>query len=547
MPENNDFFADMAEQGFAQVIQPVRLPAPPWDPLQNITRLSAAIPLLDRPPAHPDPKEFAARLNRISMSKQKPRAGERCSHCNCTYGSHNIETKKCVCEGCDGFITQAQINRARFTDFLKWSKRWLKAHRSRNADKLHELWSQFRELSYLNYCPSCRASTFIHNAKNFVKRQDGLTCNRCKKCAKCCKCVTCEHCNKYFPAAELCAECHNCKLNKCCKCMICPLCNKQCGYDHCNGCERCNHCCECGDVRRVPLIAPPRPTFHRPNIKQKIINPLSRFIATEIEVAGIRGHGRPIYDIVKKWGGAVVYDGSLPPGGFEINTAPAGGDLFIRQVREICGVIIAEGGFVNQKCGLHVHVDARDLTYYDIRRLVRIYAAIEYALFAMVPEDRQLSRYCKPCGGKYVLAIEEGRLPYEKVKQDVITSVYDVASTQDLRKTKYYHARYNALNLHSWFYRGTIECRMFDGSIDPDIINHWCVLWSTIMEYVVHTSDEQVKNDMGSGKALVCLTTLVGNNKNIFDFINNRVMLHGSSAMKRVMQSIIDNQTNSKK
>src|SRR6185369_17750971 len=147
-----------------------------------------------------------------------------------------------------------------------------------------------------------------------------------------------------------------------------------------------------------------------------------------------------------------------------------------------------------------------DMKYYEIRRFVRVYAAIEDALFSMVSPERikgvmdndgKLHQYCQPCGKKYIAAIEEGRLPYDKIKSDVITSVYAGPSTQNLRHKKRGDGipRYNALNLHSWFYRGTIEARMFDGTLDADSIIKWGILWAMIGDYVVGSTDEQVAKD----------------------------------------------------
>lgn len=53
----------------------------------------------------------------------------------------------------------------------------------------------------------------------------------------------------------------------------------------------------------------------------------------------------------------------------------------------------------------HVHIDARDFNHWDMRRLVMVYAKIEDALFAMVPEARRESRYCSPCGEAYLASI----------------------------------------------------------------------------------------------------------------------------------------------
>jgi hypothetical protein len=147
-----------------------------------------------------------------------------------------------------------------------------------------------------------------------------------------------------------------------------------------------------------------------------------------------------------------------------------------------------------------------------------------------------MSKYCLPCAHKYIAAIEEGRLPYEKVKADVITSVYHARTTQDNRYSKYNNARYNALNLHSWFFRGTIENRMFDGTIDPNLITSWGIMWAMILDFVVATTDDAaamlVRNNGGFG----ILATIVSKNAKVLEFVCKRVDEFGTEEIKIEME-----------
>jgi hypothetical protein len=506
--------------------------------------------------AHKLPKPKHASVN----------SSTQCLHCGCQYNRHGSkEFNNCKhCGNCPGgFLYQEQVNRVYFTEFLRWCKRWVKASKKRDLKRLRQIWSRFRSTQRLHYCGTCDTPTIGNEMHGVVKRGEGLQCASCAQCSDCCKCVSCAQCTRRKHQKQLCKVCNVC--NQCCQCRECPVCNRDCSYNYCGyaltdynkkhnpGCGRCYKCCDCGDYRKVPFGSFAKPIFHKPTLMQHRVNPTSRYVAAEIEVATIYGSGKPIYNTVRKWGGATVGDGSLQPMGFEVNSAPAGGDLYAQQIEDVCAAIKLQKGVLDEKCGLHVHVDARDMNYYDIRRLVRVYAAIEDGLFAMVSPARiagvtddkgELHQYCQPCGKKYVAAIEEGRLPYDKIKADVITSVYSGPSTHvsgiNLRTRKrhnQYIPRYNALNLHSWFYRGTIESRMFDGCIDAEPIIKWGIMWTMIIDYVVKSTDDQVAKDM-VGKPLACLKKIVGDNNNIIDFIKARVLLFGNSAMQRDAKEI---------
>lgn len=496
-------------------------------------------------------RETAARRTTAEIYAEQREARARygirndtgCRRCGCYFESHGCDLNgACTsCYECHRFITREQAPYMVFFDFYRWAKKWIKLHPRNTAEKLRQIKSALSAPGYYIYCGGCKNPTFLNaaNSRTIVKRQDGLSCSTCKKCPTCCQCVICNHCRKRVQPNSICPNCNMCGGSNCCHCKTCLSCRSQCGDDNCNICGYCNTCCRCSDECRVPFYTSynRKPKFYKPSLKQRNLNRTSRYIAAEIEVAGIGGHGRPIYNAVKKWGGAVVYDGSLLAGGFEINTAPAGGDYFVQQVRDYCQEIVAQGGFVTNRCGLHIHVDARDLSYYDLRRLVRVYAAIEPALFAMVPPERSKSRYCRPCGQSYVSAIEEGRLPYEKVRSDVIVSVYNKESTQDLRTGKGYNvpSRYNALNLHSWFYRGTIECRMYDGSIDPDTISKWGIFWAMLMDYVVKNNDEEVARVMTKNNFANILKVVDGH-QNMIDFLRARVIYFGNPVVVKQMQ-----------
>lgn len=222
----------------------------------------------------------------------------------------------------------------------------------------------------------------------------------------------------------------------------------------------------------------------------------------EIEISEVEDDKKmDIFNVVKKWQGAIVDDGSLPQSGCEINTAPANGDKFVQQMTELGAALKAQGAKVNNQCGLHVHVDARDFTYYDLRRLLLAYTKIENALFSIVAPERIHSRYCRPCATGYAKNLNRPEQNKDSKKR-IISNIYgaDLANGQisadfmhNLRNHKYNNARYSALNIHSWYFRGTIECRMHQGSKNPKHIINWGILWAGILDYAMKTPESVIK------------------------------------------------------
>ena len=407
-----------------------------------------------------------------------------------------------------------------------------------------------RTLELCAHCKRCATCCACLHCKD-CKSPITWVCPRCRNGPCCCECIECGACGARFEREVICRRCGRCQAN-CCRCVTCEGCREPFAAV-CRSCTRCPTCCLCGsddalDGDEAPTVggerakvryvnAPIPIRFHLASRTEKKRNASPRFIAAEIEVASVDTN--PLMNLemmVQLWGAAIVHDGSLPPTGFEICTAPAAGDKFCQQIDAICESLARAGARVTGACGLHVHVDARDCSYYDIRRLVQVYAAIEDTLFAMVPPARRTARFCLPCAQRYLATIGDGRLPYKAAKEKVIQGIYGRGTleseagseAQKLRKKKYLPARYAAVNLHSWMYRGTIECRMFGGTVKAHKIIAWGKLWARIMDYVVARTDDEVRRVLNVTRGAELLHEIVAGDVELTDFVTARLARHAN-------------------
>lgn len=428
-----------------------------------------------------------------------------------------------------------------FPEFLAWCRKFLQRGRDRpngypkyTIERLRDIWGNHSADDTYIYCGCSRP--IVLSREN--TRDGHYGCDTCNACENCCSCVFCENCSGEC-SDNYCSDCNQCTGSRhaCCSCIRCGRCEEV-VEGVCEHCDRCNNCCDGHDEdeeeqrreRNVKFFRSEL-TFHESKRHQRKINPSARYLSVEIEAADIN-EGNRVESVVRKWKGSVVVDGSLPSTGFEINTAPAGGDLFVNQVTEICRALNDSSAKVTADCGLHVHIDARDFDYYMVRRLVNVYAAIEPALFAMASKSRRSSNYCIPCGEKYKSAMADGAAGYKLAKSKIIKTVYafdtetkkenvyDSRALARLKKEKYFSGRYNALNLHSWFHRGTIECRLFNGTVNADKITCWGMLWAAILDYVAKHTDKEVTADMaGTPHEVLCK---IANSPRLVAFIKER-------------------------
>lgn len=367
------------------------------------------------------------------------------------------------------------------------------------------------------------------------------TCATCDTLESDCDCVVCRSCQDRTIPGEICATCERCTdgSNPCCVCWFCNTCREnhtddvsrcdsceQCSdrcecwfcercethynprnYSPCERCERCSDCCECDSESDIPYQARRATPRHAKNASERKINRSRRLIGVEIEVAANKddGDAQGLWEYCERHRVSVVEDGSLDTGGYELNTVPCAGDHYVTHITALTRLLADASAKVTDACGLHVHIDASDFRFYDMRRLVMLYAKLEPALFAMMPSKRRTSTFCEPCGDIYVNGLN-GEHKSKEAKAMLISNVYRGTGSdytgsafKDIRDTKWGSARYRALNIHSWIYRGTVECRLHGGTVSARKIIAWGMLWASILDTAMRMTETEIN-------ALVCDT-----------------------------------------
>jgi hypothetical protein len=265
--------------------------------------------------------------------------------------------------------------------------------------------------------------------------------------------------------------------------------------------------------------------FFRSSPTQFKRNLSHRYMSVELEIADLttsgdaRG-GHPLNNkvyqqaIAGEWGAKVVEDISMPtPRGHEINTAPSSGDLFCAQVEHICEELnkrnatcinLTDGTKWIRPCGLHVHVDVRNYSYPDLRRFLLLYERLEPELYLMLPGYRRKSHFAVPIGAVYGNALRNPKAFLIKGKEQVkgsdlarhaiIQTAYGAheANRHDKRSCPQ-STRYAAVNLHAFFYRGTLEFRMMYGTTKAEEIIPWSMLMAFIVDAGYKMSEADLK------------------------------------------------------
>lgn len=121
------------------------------------------------------------------------------------------------------------------------------------------------------------------------------------------------------------------------------------------------------------------------------------------------------------------------------------------------------GAKVNSSCGLHIHIDGANHTAKSLKNLVFTFRAKEDLIFRAVAPERKDNRYCKPIDDSLVDSIKQIKKLEDTSMKDAWYTTYNdwCRGSSD----HYHDSRYHALNLHSLWYRGTVEFRLFKATL----------------------------------------------------------------------------------
>ena len=125
-------------------------------------------------------------------------------------------------------------------------------------------------------------------------------------------------------------------------------------------------------------------------VKHSLVEGTSR-VGIEIEVEGFTASApRMRYWVAK-------HDGSLRDNGIEfVFSNPLGGADIKSAIDEIDTILFNNRVNLNIRCSTHVHLDVRDLTVPQLKRLILSYVFFETFLFRQSGEHRLKSNFCTP-------------------------------------------------------------------------------------------------------------------------------------------------------
>lgn len=193
----------------------------------------------------------------------------------------------------------------------------------------------------------------------------------------------------------------------------------------------------------------------------------------------------------------VVRDGSLNIGGREVISPILRGEEGLDSLKSIMDLLRDNGHTVDDKCGLHVHIGARDLSTAQLRNVAHRFLSAEPHFDSIVPPSRRMNRYC-----------QSNLARMNSSDWSALRSARNVgglarAMNGGLSPQHYNQFRYYKLNFQSYSLHGTVEFREHSGTIESQKACAWVRL---IAGFVADSASHTMEAD----RAVMSWETFIG-------------------------------------
>lgn len=216
-------------------------------------------------------------------------------------------------------------------------------------------------------------------------------------------------------------------------------------------------------------------TFHPTYTKRDLVEMFKDELSFNAQVSGYGGSVPSGY-----WN--ITHDGSLKGKNptdncMEVVTPILKGEQGLKDLKAVCDLLDSKGFKVNKSCGIHVHQDANDFNWKDLKKLVTLVIGFEQTIYKMLPESRRGQYYCREANPENIKAM------LRSTNEKRFKEGFYKGTKKEGRGNRGHESRYHGLNLNSWWYRGTVEFRYFNGSVEFDKIQAWIYLTQAMVEF----------------------------------------------------------------
>ena len=134
----------------------------------------------------------------------------------------------------------------------------------------------------------------------------------------------------------------------------------------------------------------------------------------------------------------------------------------IETVQAIVRLLRENGARIDGECGIHIHVGLNRTRAGKVINLQNLFYKFEDIIYHSCKVKRRRRAYCAKTEEDYIKRLNEDR-PRSKSE---FADIWYITQHGNVGRNQHYNStRYHAMNLHSWFTKGTVEFRLFNSTL----------------------------------------------------------------------------------
>lgn len=187
----------------------------------------------------------------------------------------------------------------------------------------------------------------------------------------------------------------------------------------------------------------------------------------------------------------VMRDGSVAGGGqqsVEMVTPPLNYND-IEPLQEIVRKLKEAGAKTDSSCGIHIHIDGANHNPKSLRRLVNFMTSRQDLIYDAL-EIRHRERWCKKLSPELLAEMKKTA----DIEHNRMESIWYSSANSDysggISRDHYNNTRYHGINLHSFFSKGTVEFRLFNGTLHAGKIKAYIQFCLAVSAWAIESTEK---------------------------------------------------------
>ena len=186
----------------------------------------------------------------------------------------------------------------------------------------------------------------------------------------------------------------------------------------------------------------------------------------------------------------------------------------IRKFKEI-------GGTPHSSCGIHIHVDGLNHTATSLRRMVNFMISRQDIIYEALGVSGRKNSWCRPISKELYKNMKKKKQLANDEAEQIWYSEANDNYHGGIDHAHYNETRYHALNLHSFFSKGTVEFRLFNSTLHAGKVKAYIQFCLALSAWAIESNDRIVFRSMDGYTSAQKVTLM-------YHILTNRLGLYGN-------------------